>query len=374
MSQCNFCDREFQNSQAVRAHLKKCRNYQQSKKANTTRVQPIIPSPPHSRSTSLSAPAPTPLTTSADLVTHLMDQMTRQFAGPEEATRVKQQREALLAGLCTSLVDWCCPPEGVVTPEMAAEAKVAILDELGALAIEDLPQAELTLRGTAIRNRIFAPYLRRQQEQGALNNKRQQQDSTRSQQEASIRARHTTRKTVLVELGVTRALKSASSRGLPGRALVALEWGVRARLEAWLVGDETETEVDETIEASIDRPLLEWEVRMEQIQNAQRQRILEKCLTAAMPVVVAAAPWVKEVVVRKICETLGMQPPPSSPANEASAAAEYEAASDSSDTPTPRPVRRRLVHPVSSDEGHTETITPSDDDASVPPEYRTATS
>jgi hypothetical protein len=113
---------------------------------------------------------------------------------------------------------------------------------------------------------------------------------------------------------------------------------------------------------------------VEQYQSAQRQRILDKCFTAAMPVVVAAAPWVKEVVVRKICETLGMQPPFSSPPNETRAAAEHEATDDSSDAPTPHPVRRRRVHPVSSDEGQTETITPGDDDASVPPEYRTATS
>jgi hypothetical protein len=299
-----------------------------------------------------------------------MAQMTRHFAGPDEATRVKQKREALLAGLCASLVDWYCPREGVVTPEMTVAAKVAILDELGTVAIEDLPQAELTLRGTAIRNRIFAPSLRRQQQQGARQNERQQQNATRSQLEASIRARQLKRKAMLIELGVTRALKSASSRGLPSRALVLLEWEVRARLEAMLVGDEMETQIDETIEASIDRPLLEWAARVEQCQSAQRQRILEKCLTAAMP----AVPWVKEVDVKKICETLGMQPPPSSPPNEASAAAEHEAAPDSSDAPKPRSVRRRRVHPASSEEGHTETIAPGDDDASVPPEYRTATS
>jgi len=374
MSQCNFCRGEFRNSQGVRAHLKKCSNYQKSKKANATRIQPITPSRAHTRATSQGAPAPTPMTTPADLLTNLMAQMTRQFAAPDEATRVKQKREALLSGLCTNLVDWYRPLEGVVTPEMAVAAKVAILNELGALAIEDLPHAELTLRGTAIRNRIFAPYLRRQQEQGALKNKRQQQDATRSQQEANIRARQLKRKTMLIELGVTRALKLASSRGIPSRALVVLECEVRIRLEALLVGDETETQVDETIEASIDRPLLEWESRVEQFQSAQRQRLLEKCFTAAMPVVVAAAPWVKEVVVKKICETLGMQPPPSSPPNEASAATEHEAAPESSDAPTPRPVRRRRVPPASSDEGHKETIAPGDDDASVPPEYRTATS
>lgn len=115
---------------------------------------------------------------------------------------------------------------------------------------------------------------------------------------------------------------------------------------------------------------------MEQYQSAQRQRILDKCFTAAMPVVVAAVPWVKEVVVKKVYETLGMQPPPppSSPPNEASAEAEHEAAPDSSDAPTPRPVRRRRVPPDSSDEGHTETIAPGDDNASVSPEVRAATS
>ena len=374
MSQCNFCRGEFRNSQAVRAHLKKCSNYQKSKKANATRIQPITPSRPHPQTTSQGAPAPTPLTTPADLVTHLMAQLTRQFAGPDEATRVKQKREALLAGLCASLVDWYCPLEGVVTPEMAVAAKVAILDELGTVAINELSQAELTLRGTAIRNRIFAPYLRRQQEQGARQNERQQQDASRSQLEASIRARQLKRKAMLIELGVTRALKSASSRGLPSRALVLLEWEVRARLEAMLVGDEMETQIDETIEASIDRPLSEWEARVEQFQSAQRQRILEKCLTAAMPVMVAGVPWVKEVVVKKICETLGMPPSPPSSAREANASPTNEAAPESPDAPTPPPVRRRRAYPVSPPMDCKEAISSSESVPSTSTESRTGTS
>ena len=90
MSQCNFCGGEFRNSQAVRAHLKKCSNYQKSKKANATRIQPITPFPPHSRSTSQGAPAPSPVTTPADIVSNLMTQMTRQFAGPDEAARLRE--------------------------------------------------------------------------------------------------------------------------------------------------------------------------------------------------------------------------------------------------------------------------------------------
>ena len=234
--------------------------------------------------------------------------MTAQLAGPDEATRLKQKRESLLAGLCTTLVDWYCPLEGVVTAEMAVAAKVALRDELGTVAIDEMPQAELTLRGTAIRNRIFAPYVRRQQELVARQNERQQQDTLRRQQESGLRARHATRKTALIELGITRALQSASSQGFPHRAFVVVEWEIRARLEAWLVGDETESQVDETIEAAIDRPLLEWEARIEQFQSAERQRVLEKCLTVALPVVEAAVPWVKNIVVNYICTTLGMPP------------------------------------------------------------------
>jgi hypothetical protein len=120
---------------------------------------------------------------------------------------------------------------------------------------------------------------------------------------------------------------------------VVLEWEVRARLEAWLVGDETESQVDETIEAAIDRPLFQWEARVEQVQSAERERVLEKCLTVALPVVEAAMPWVQKVVVSYICETLGMPPTPPSSAREPSASSTNEAAPESSESPTPRPVR-----------------------------------
>jgi hypothetical protein len=126
-----------------------------------------------------------------------------------------------------------------------------------------------------------------------------------------------------------------------------VEWEVRARLEAWLVGDETESQVDETIAAAIDRPLLEWEARIEQFQSAERQRVLDKCLTVALPIVEAAMPRVKDIVVKYICETLGMPTPPTSPARETSASSTNEAAPESPEAPTPRPVRRRRVDPTS---------------------------
>ncbi|MEO7861415.1 MAG: hypothetical protein ABIU05_13425 [Nitrospirales bacterium] len=353
MCLCNFCGGEFQNSQAVNAHLRRCENYQKIKDSHATRMQPVIAPRPNSTATAQVSPAPTWLTTASTLA----DQIARQVAGPDEATRLRQKREALLAGLCSSLVDWYHPREGNVTQEMAAAAKVAILDELGVLPIESLPQTELTLRGTVIRNRIFGPYIRQQQEQRAREQERQRQDTLRHHKDSETRARRITRKAALVELGLARGLAAASSRGIRDRALALLEWEVRARLEAWLVGDETEQRVDEIIEASIERPLLEWEGRVKQIQIANREKVLNQCLTLALPVVEAAVPWASEIVVTTVCEILGVQPPPhpTAPAAEANVPSEHEPAAEPAERPTPSPIRRDRRSSTSSDGAQNKT-------------------
>jgi hypothetical protein len=374
MCQCHYCKRWYRGSQGVKAHLRKCPDYRKSKDDSASSTSPSTPSPAPAGATDQGSSVSPPLTTPSDLMAHLVSQMTAQLAGPDEATRLKQKRESLLAGLCTAVVDWYYPLEGVVSPEMAVAAKVALRDELGTVAIEEMPPSELTLRGTAIRNRIFAPYLRRQQELVARQRERQQQDALRRQQESGIRARHATRKTALIELGIIRALKAASARGIPRRVLVVLEWEVRARLEALLVGDETESQVDETIEAAIDRPLLEWEARVEQVQSAQRERVLDHCLTAALPVVEAAMPWVKNVVVNYLCETLGMPPAPPSSAREASASSTNEAPPERPEGPTPRRIRRPRVRQSSAPMDGKEAIAPGELAPSTSTESRTGTS
>jgi hypothetical protein len=200
----------------------------------------------------------------------------------------------------------------MITPEIAAAGKLAIIDELGTLAIENMPQPELTLRGTVIRNRIFAPYLRQQQEQRDRKLTTHKEELRRNQQDIKGQVRRTTRKAILVELGVSRALKAAASRGLPARAPPLLEWEVRGRLDALLVGDETEQQVNETIEASIERPLFDWAARIEQVQIARRDRLLNEWLALATPVASAAWPWLKDFLIQHWCERFGIQPSPRS--------------------------------------------------------------
>jgi hypothetical protein len=300
--------------------------------------------------------------------------MSAQFAGPDEATRLRQKRESLLTLLLANLIDWYRPLEGVITPAMVAAGKVAILDELRPQPIEDLSHAELTLRGEVIRNRVFAPFLREQQAELRKQQEVKQLEKLRVEQHIDTQARRTMRKTTLIELGISRALQSASSRGFPPRVLVVLEWEIRARLEVLLVGDETKSQVDETIEAAITRPVLEWERRIEQSQSAERQRILEKCFTVALPAVEAAVPWVQEVVVNYICTTLGMPPSPPSTAREASTSSTNEAPPDRPEGPTPRQVRRPRVRPSSPPMDCKEAIAPSESAPSTSTESRTGTS
>jgi hypothetical protein len=346
MSCCHFCQRNFPNDQAVKAHLRWCPNYSKPNTGTSTRNRALEPSfsnakpfDPHFKNAPDVMSSPNPFA-------GFLDQLTQQFSGPDETARVKQKREALLADLCTRLVDWYHPSEGLITPEMAAVAKVAIIEELGTLAIDAMPQSELTLRGTVIRDRLVAPYLRQQQEEKHRQLEKQKQEHRRSQQNNVRHARLTTRKAVLVELGVGRALKACSSRGFPARALHLLEWEVRARLDALLVGDETEQQVTEAIEAAIERPLWEWTTRIEQLQRSNRERFLDECLAVATPIAIATWPWVKDTAIKQLCEKFGIQPSPEPDTHTNEERASSDTASAANDEqPIRRTVRRRRVHP-----------------------------
>jgi len=342
MSLCGFCKRQFENPQAVKAHLRWCMVYNQRKnEKSATSCGSSSQSASHSPSDINNG------TTPANPFTDLATQIAQQFAGPDESTQLRLKREVALADLCSRLIDWHYSPDGTITQDMAVAAKVAILDEMGTLPIEAMSPTELTLRGTAIRNRVFSPYLQQQLEQRKRKREVQEEETRRAQELAAVQRRQAIRKAALIEQGVTRALKSATSQGLTGHALVLLEWEVRERLNLLIVGDETEHQVDETMEAAIERPIFELISRKEQVEDAHRERLLDKCLTFALPLAEAAWPWVATVVAAKVGEMRGgrtsadstaAEPPPSSTSTQETKMAEAA---------PPRPVRRRRSAPES---------------------------
>jgi hypothetical protein len=343
MSRCGFCKRQFQNDQGVKGHLRWCRSYLQKRGE-----QSAISGGLSSQFASPGSADVNNTTIQANPFADLAKQFSQRFAGPDASTQLRQKRDAVLADLFSRLVDWDYSADGTITQEMAVAAKVAILDETSALPIEDMSPTELTLRGTSIRNRVFGPYLERQLEQRKREREVQEEEARRTQQLAAVQRRQATRKAALIELGVTRTLKSATAQGLTGKALVLLEWEVRARLDLLVVGDETEHQVDETMEAAIERPLFELASKKEQAEYAPRERLLNKCLSVALPLVEATLPWLEAVVAEKVSEKFGLHPSADSTYTESptsSSDSQEAKPTKPADEATPRPIRRRKRTP-----------------------------
>src|SRR6185295_12321871 len=141
MCKCHYCGREFEGSQNVKAHLRRCPNYLKFKDSAAKATSPNTPLQGPALATAHDPPV---LTLLSEAMAQFATQIAAQCSGPVEATRLRQKRESLLTLLLIKLVDWYRSPEGVVTPEMAAAAKVAMLDELRPQPIENLSDAELT--------------------------------------------------------------------------------------------------------------------------------------------------------------------------------------------------------------------------------------
>ena len=368
MSRCNFCQREFKNTQAVKAHLRTCPNYPKSKHRTAMPVQPLGPSPSSSGSLHQDSLAPTEPGKTSNPFVSFVEQTTNQFAGPDEATQRRQKREALLTGLCSDIVDRYRPVEGVVSQEMSATVKIGLLDELGILPIEDLSPTERSLRAEAIRNRVLAPYLRAQKEQLAQQKEQlehetelRRQEILQIKEEAAMQTRRATRKATLMEIGAARALKTFASLHIAHGHRALFEWEVRKRLDILLEGDETEGQAEEAIEAAIQGPLAEWDERLERARLAKRRRVVNQCVPLVVPLVQAALPWVTTTVINKFREKFGVPPASQStaPPKKADVSSEKPSPPSSPNVSTSDPVRTQPEPSVDPIVEQDESVIPS---------------
>lgn len=345
MFSCHSCQRQFPTSQSVKGHLKHCEKHKKAKGQPSRGQQAQGPPAPKPQPSGMCCPLPAEKIMPPHPMADLMNFMVKQ-THDDDTTRLKQKRTALIAALCSE-IDRYRPQEGVLTPEMAAAAKVALIDELGNFPIEDFSPMERSLRAEAVRNHVLAPHFRTQKEQlTQQEDQLERQEELRRQemrqikQEAATQARRVTRKATLMEIGIARARKALPSSSIVDPRVALFEWEVRERLDILLVGDETEQQAAEVIEAAIEGPLLEWNKRLEQARLATRQHIVNQCVTLAKPLVEAALPWVTATVIKKCRETFGVSPSPQPTAHSKQAAA-------SSETPTPSSSQDgREPHPI----------------------------
>jgi hypothetical protein len=93
--------------------------------------------------------------------------------------------------------------------------------------------------------------------------------------------------------------------------------------------------------------------------------MIDQCLTAALPVLESALPWMQAVVVNHVCEIFGVQPSPAT--SDARPATEAEGGLSDPQPVTP-PIRRRREPAESAQLDHPETGSPDTVSPSAPSE------
>jgi hypothetical protein len=105
MARCQFCQREFSNDQGAKAHLRWCVNYSKVKMGTSNWTRAVEPSFDNAKLLFSQVQMAPDVVPSSDPLAGFLNQLTQQFAGPDETARVKQKRQELLADLCTRLID-----------------------------------------------------------------------------------------------------------------------------------------------------------------------------------------------------------------------------------------------------------------------------
>jgi cation transport regulator ChaB len=286
---CHFCGQRFRNRQAVRAHLKGCAAYRQLPEANLPKdIQPTAPaggtSAAGTRSTAGRATRRARVRSRIDDLwadpgdlgngqeeilrrPHARgepDQRTRQQEAARqreddrELARLRTQQEAeerarrevagrearerrrrTIQNVKDQTVGWysggCKIPR-----EAEAQALTKIEQELWRLP-EDLPESELAILAEGIRDRIYQPVIQAQDQA--------RKDEERKRQQAR-------RREDLVEAGVAYASRELEQE----KDLEAwLRWNIPQKvqqlLEREIVGNESESDVEDRVDEILDREL-----------------------------------------------------------------------------------------------------------------------
>ena len=156
MALCNHCKRQFQSSQAVKAHLKHCSRYQTNggKKSSALGIKPKAESTPDVTPPFQSGPQ----VENPDLSEPwraLMESMSEPGPKPEERRSPQQQRRLLLQAAKEQVIDQFSTPSCTVTSGMRGLAKARIERRFNTLALEELPFKEICEYAIAIRDRVY---------------------------------------------------------------------------------------------------------------------------------------------------------------------------------------------------------------------------
>ncbi len=240
-AKCHFCDKPFRNRQAVRAHLKGCAVYRQMPKATLPNVGITPPQrvskPDDAREFDLETPEPARQDPrQAAALRREYDRAAARLLAQQEAQArewrelaqraARERRRALIQRVKDRAIANWSPPGYMIPPEAKAQALKAVEAELGRLPVEELPEAELMTLAEGVRDRIYQPLMRAQ-------------DQAREEQARRQRRRADLTESALAH--ATRTLEEAD--GLDTWSRFRLIQKVRRALADGITGNESERDV-----------------------------------------------------------------------------------------------------------------------------------
>ncbi len=348
MRLCNFCKREFRSRNAVVAHLRFCPQYRAVHRQRALTPRVLANAPPRSGSSQgasrIHHHTPYPPHTPANPFSHLLDQLNKALQPPENApsgkeARAKEHRARLQAAKAQA-VDEYRPNAGTVTARIRGEAKAALERELAGLPLEELPPQEVLELAQAVRDRLYEPYLRQQQEEAVRQQEHAEKRRARAIRIMQEERQWADRKAELIEEAVHRARSECRARQLSSRDQLSVELDLRARLDRELNGGEPLPEAYALIEKVMKFRLEESDAKRAADQAKEAREWRELLMTLAVLLLAAIGlPWLIRKLKEWLTSKFGVEfpPEPEPPQGQQSGKA------DQSSTPQSpsRPIRRR---------------------------------
>jgi hypothetical protein len=367
MALCNHCKRKFQSSQAVKAHLKHCLQYQNSDGKNSSALgsepkaepAPVAP-PPFQSGPQVAKPD------LSDPWRELMKSMSEPWEKPDAPRSPQQQRRQVLQAAKEQVIDQFWTPSCSVTIAMRGVAKATIERELNTLSLEELPFKEVCEYAVAIRDRIYAPAL-----------KEEAQEATRQQVEEDTRRKLNTeaqlaesqaqrRKTILMNGAIARARAICEAKGFMACARVSLLADIETQLDEFLTGREPVADARAIIQSALDARFAEADAKQEAVRMHEARKWRDEITAlvllgtfAGLVVLAFKYPTYTIQILNWIERTFGIttRADTGSPNREASEATESAASDDS--PPHSRRRRKGRVSPLSPEPLRRDAVGPA---------------
>ena len=255
MASCKFCGHKCKSEQGVRAHLKWCEEYLNSKKLSALGKVPEAASTP-SVEPNLSA-GPDCAAPLRAFETAMHELMTKRNASQTP----QQLRRSILQAVKAQVVDRYQSSSGTVSSTMRGAAKMAIEQQLASLPIEELPFDEACELAAAIRDRLFAPTFKREAQE--VEHQHAEQVSRRRKQTEETAAGHRAagRKTILIEQAIGQARARCEAKQIIGRNRLSVLVDIESQLTEFLTGNESVPDANAIIQTVIDARFAEAEAK-----------------------------------------------------------------------------------------------------------------